>query len=117
FVVTAAVSAVLDRLLYARRYGASELDQVLFTIGLVFMTIASVTLVIGPENQPLALPRILQGQVNLGFTHYRTYSIVLIVIGIVIVGGLWLAFERTRMGAQIRAAGRSEEHTSELQSR
>jgi len=104
FVVTAAVSAVLERLLYARLYGASELDQVLFTIGLVFMTIASVTLVIGPENQPLALPRILQGQLNLGFTHYRTYSVVLIVIGIVIVGGLWLAFERTRMGAQIRAA-------------
>src|SRR5437867_2930566 len=83
FVVIAAVSAVLERLLYARLYGASELDQVLFTIGLVFMTIASVTLVIGPENQPLALPRILQGQVNLGFTHYRTYSIVLILIGVV----------------------------------
>ncbi len=36
--------------------------------------------------------------------HYRTYSIFLIVVGTAIVIGLWLGFERTRMGAQIRAA-------------
>jgi branched-chain amino acid transport system permease protein len=104
FVVTAAASAVLERLLYARLYRATELDQVLFTIGLVFMMIASVTLLVGPENQPLMLPAFLQGQINLGITHYRTYSVVLIVVGIVIVSGLWLGFERTRTGAQIRAA-------------
>jgi branched-chain amino acid transport system permease protein len=57
FVVTALVSAVLERLLYSRLYRASELDQVLFTIGLVFMMIASVTVLVGPENQPLKLPR------------------------------------------------------------
>lgn len=104
FVAIAAVSVVFERLLYARLYRAAELDQVLFTIGLVFVMIASVTLLLGPENQPLPLPPLLKGQVNLGFTHYRTYSVVLIVIGIVIVVGLWLAFEGTRMGAQIRAA-------------
>jgi len=104
FVATAAVSLVFERLLYARLYRATELDQVLFTIGLVFIMIASVTLLFGPENQPLALPPLLQGQIDLGITRYRTYSVVLIVIGIVMVVGLWLAFERTRMGAQIRAA-------------
>ena len=103
FVVTAAVSAVLERLLYRRLYRAAELDQVLFTIGLVFIFIASITLVIGPENQPLTLPRSLQGQIDLGFTSYRTYSIFLIVVGVVIALGLWLGFERTRIGAQIRA--------------
>ena len=51
--VTAAVSVVLERLLYARLYRAGELDQVLFTIGLVFIFIAAVTLIVGPENQPL----------------------------------------------------------------
>ena len=104
FVVTAALSAVLERLLYSRLYRATELDQVLFTIGLVFMMIASVTVLVGPENQPLTLPASLRGQVNLGITHYRTYSVFLIVAGILIVSGLWLVFERTRTGAQIRAA-------------
>ena len=104
FVITAAVSVLFERLLYARLYSAPELDQVLFTIGLVFVMIASVTLTLGPENQPLVLPPALQGQIDLGLTHYRTYSVVLIVIGILLVFGLWLGFERTRVGAQIRAA-------------
>ena len=103
FVVTAAISVLAERTLYARLYRAPELDQVLFTIGLVFFLIAAVTLLVGPENQPLTLPSWLQGQVNLGITYYRTYSVFLIVVGIVIVIGLWLGFERTRMGAQIRA--------------
>ena len=76
----------------------------LFTIGLVFIMIASVTVLVGPENQPLALPPALQGQIDLGFTQYRTYSVVLIAIGSAIALGLWLGVERTRMGAQIRAA-------------
>jgi branched-chain amino acid transport system permease protein len=61
-------------------------------------------LLVGPETQPLNLPAALQGQINLGFMTYRTYSIVLIVVGVIIMLGLWLGFERTRMGAQIRAA-------------
>jgi branched-chain amino acid transport system permease protein len=104
FVVIAALSAGLERTLYARLYRAAELDQVLFTIGLVFIMIASVTVLVGPENQPVPLPPSLQGQVNLGITRYRTYSVVLILVGLVILAALYLAFERTRLGAQIRAA-------------
>ena len=104
FIVVAAISVVFERFLYARLYRASELDQVLFTIGLVFVMIAGVTLLVGPETQPLNLPAALQGQIDLGFMTYRTYSIVLIVVGVIIMLGLWLGFERTRMGAQIRAA-------------
>ena len=104
FFLTAAVSMVFERLLYRRLYRAGELDQVLFTIGLVFIFIATLTLVVGPETQPLTLPSALQGQLDLGLIRYRTYSIFLIAVGIVIVLGLWLGFERTRFGAQIRAA-------------
>jgi branched-chain amino acid transport system permease protein len=103
FVATAAVSVLLERSLYRRLYRAGELDQVLFTIGLIFVFIAGITIVVGPESQPLQLPAALGGQLNLGFTQYRTYSIFLIAVGLLIVLGIWLAFERTRIGAQIRA--------------
>ncbi len=97
-------SLEFERLLCARLYKAGELDQVLFTIGLVFIFIAGVTVLVGPENQPIPIPPALQGQLDLGFLQYRTYSIFIIAVGIVIVIGLWLGFERTRFGAQIRAA-------------
>jgi branched-chain amino acid transport system permease protein len=100
---TAALSIVLERTLYRRLYRAGELDQVLFTIGLIFIFIAGITIVIGPGSQTLQLPATLGGQLNLGFIQYRTYSIFLIGVGILIVLGIWLAFERTRIGAEIRA--------------
>jgi branched-chain amino acid transport system permease protein len=103
FVATAAISVVLERTLYRRLYRASELDQVLFTIGLIFIFIAGAIIVVGPESQTLQLPTALRGQINLGFLQYRTYSIFLIVIGFLIGFGISLAFERTRIGAQIRA--------------
>jgi branched-chain amino acid transport system permease protein len=103
FVATAAISVVLERTLYRHLYRASELDQVLFTIGLIFIFIAGAILVVGPESQTLQLPAALRGQINLGFLQYRTYSIFLIVVGFLIGLGISLAFERTRIGAQIRA--------------
>jgi branched-chain amino acid transport system permease protein len=103
FVATAALSVILERALYRRLYRAGELDQVLFTIGLIFIFMAAITIVVGPESQPIMLPPELRGQLNLGFTQYRTYSVFLIVVGFLIVAGVWLAFERTHIGAQIRA--------------
>jgi branched-chain amino acid transport system permease protein len=104
FVAVAALSVVLERLLYARLYRASELDQVLFTIGLVFVMIAAVTLAFGPETRRVILPAWLDGQIDLGFIRYRTYSVAVIGAGTALVLALWLGFERTRYGARIRAA-------------
>ena len=103
FIATAALSVVLERLLYRRLYRARELDQVLFTIGLIFIFIAGTIIMVGPESQPLQLPPQLRGQLDLGFIEYRTYSLFLIGVGFVIAAGIWLTFERTRIGGQIRA--------------
>lgn len=104
FMAVAALAVLLEKTLYARLYRATELDQVLFTIGLVFVMIAAVTLAIGPESQTVVLPEWLRGQTDLGFLSYRTYSLALIAFGTALVLALWLGFERTRIGAQIRAA-------------
>lgn len=104
FVAIAALSMVLERLFYSRLYRAGELDQVLFTIGLVFVMTASVTLGIGPTSQSVVLPDWLKGQTDLGFIQYRTYSLALIAAGTLLMLALWLGFERTRFGARIRAA-------------
>ena len=104
FVAVAALAVVLERTLYARLYRAAELDQVLFTIGLVFVMTATVTLGVGPETQVVQLPAWLSGQTDLGFITYRTSSLALIAVGTARVLALWLGFERTRFGARIRAA-------------
>jgi branched-chain amino acid transport system permease protein len=104
FVTVAATSVVLERLLYARLYDAPELDQVMLTIGLVFMATAAVTFVYGPAPVPVQLPAWLKGQIDLGFRAFPTYRAFLILVGLLFMALLWLVFERTLLGAQIRAA-------------
>ncbi|MBL8699541.1 MAG: branched-chain amino acid ABC transporter permease [Alphaproteobacteria bacterium] len=100
----AVVSAVLERLLYSRLYRAPELEQVLFTIGLVFMAIAATKFVWGPLPQRLPLPEALKGQLVIGARSVPAYRAFLIVAGLAIFAALWIGLERTRLGAQVRAA-------------
>jgi branched-chain amino acid transport system permease protein len=104
FVVVGAGSVIVERLLYARLYEASELDQVMLTIGLVFMATAAVTYVYGPAPMPVQLPAWLKGPLDLGFRSFPTYRVFLILVGLMFMALLWLVFERTLLGAQIRAA-------------
>src|SRR5262249_38323370 len=64
FVVSAAAGIVLERTLYQRLYKAPHLDQVMFSIGLVFMAVAATTFFFGPSQQPVRLPDYLRGQTN-----------------------------------------------------
>ncbi len=104
FVAVALLSVAFERVLYARLYGAGELDQVLLTIGLVFMSIAAANYIWGPGAQPITLPALLTGRVDLGIREVPVYRVFMIVAGALIMVALWLGFERTRFGAQIRAA-------------
>ena len=100
----AAASVPVERLLYRRFYGGGELDQVLLTVGLVFMSVAAVTYVWGPTPQPMHPPRWLAGEVDLGVRSFPAYRSFLILCGAALVTGLWLGLERTRFGVRIRAA-------------
>jgi branched-chain amino acid transport system permease protein len=103
-VAIGAVSVVFERTLYAGLYGASELDQVLMTIGLTFMAIAAITYFYGPLPAHVRVPAYLTGEITLGFRSFPTYRVFIILIGAVLVAVLWYGVERTSMGAKIRAA-------------
>ena len=94
----------LERGLYARLYGRSELDQVLFSMGLIFIAVAVARMVWGPLAQPIQLPDYLRGQTDLLGVSLPAYRITLVAFGAVVVAGLWLIFDRTLFGARIRAA-------------
>jgi len=104
FVVIGAAGAVMERVLYRRLYGASPLDQVLFTIGLTFMSIAAATWFWGPSQQPVILPAWLRGQVSVLGVDLGVYRLFLVAFVIVVSVLLRWLIERTRFGSQVRAA-------------
>jgi len=103
-VAVSLASIPIERLLYRRLYGGEELDQVLLTMGLVFMSVAGATYVWGPLQQPLQPPTWLSGAVDLGVRSFPAYRSFLILCGAVLVTALWLGIERTRFGARVRAS-------------
>jgi len=104
FIVAAGLGAMLERLLYQRLYKATHLDQVLFSIGLVFMAIAGATYLFGPAQQPIQLPELLKGQVRVLGLDLGAYRLFLIALVVAITVALTFLIERTRFGAQIRAS-------------
>lgn len=103
-VVTGLSSIIVERLLYRRLYGGDELDQVLLTMGLIFMSVAAATYAWGPLPQSMRPPPWLRGEIDFGFRSFPGYRSFLILCGAALVTALWLGLERTRFGARIRAA-------------
>ena len=104
FLFSAAIGYVLERTLYVHVYRKPHLDQVLFTIGLVFMSVAAVDYVMGSSQVFVQLPGWLQGQdvfFGVGVGRYRL--LIIVICGLLTIG-LQLMLARTRFGARLRAA-------------
>lgn len=102
----AALGLVLERTLYRRLYGRDHLDQVLFSIGLVFMASAVVDWLMGARQQLVTLPAWLSGRVELlgGAASVGVYRLFLIGLCGAVVLALHLGLVRTRFGSRLRAA-------------
>jgi branched-chain amino acid transport system permease protein len=104
FLAAALVGIVLERLIYRPMYGKSHLDQVMFSIGLVFMAVAGADWLMGSTQQFIHLPSWLQGRfeiASIGIGRYRLF--VIAICGLLAFSLQW-GFTRTRFGSRLRAA-------------
>jgi len=104
FCVVAVASLVLERTLYRPLYRSTPLDQVLLTVGIIFVATASTTFIWGPGQQPVVLPEGLTGQFHWLGLDLSRYRLFLMAVGAGILVTLLFGLERTRFGAMIRAS-------------
>jgi branched-chain amino acid transport system permease protein len=104
FLAAAAVGLVLERTLYRQLYRRSHLDQVLFSIGIVFMAVAAADYLMGSEQQIIQLPDYLRGRVEVLGVGIGIYRALIIVICGVLVLALQGVLAYTRFGSRLRAA-------------
>ncbi|MEO5794000.1 MAG: branched-chain amino acid ABC transporter permease [Rhodoferax sp.] len=108
FAISALLGAVLERTLYRPLYRKPHLDQVLFSIGLTFMAVASADYFIGSSPQIIQLPEWLKGRTELGegawmlgMGHYRLF---IIAVCTALTVALQYVLARTRFGTRLRAS-------------
>ncbi len=104
FVATAIAGVILERTLYVRLYDSDHLDQVLFSIGLVFMAVAGTDYVMGSQQQILNLPDYLKGRVEILGLNIGIYRAFLIVVCGILALVLQLILSTTRFGSRLRAS-------------
>lgn len=102
--IVALLSFPLERLLFRRMYGRPELDQVLFSIGLVFVFIALFGMAFGNGLVPVQLPDYLKGGVDLGFRVVPAQRLAVVAVGLLVLLLLWWLLQKTRFGIETRAA-------------
>jgi len=109
FLASAAVGVLLERTLYRPMYQKPHLDQVLFSIGLAFMAVASADYLMGSQQQIMQLPDWLRGRTELfadtpfvlGMGHYRLF---IIAVCAALTVGLQYVLSATRFGSRLRAS-------------
>jgi branched-chain amino acid transport system permease protein len=109
FTATALLGAVMERTLYRHMYRKPHLDQVLFSIGLAFMSVASMDYFMGSQQQIMQLPDWLRGRTELwdgevfalGMGHYRLF---IIAVCAALTVGLQFVLAKTRFGSRLRAS-------------
>jgi branched-chain amino acid transport system permease protein len=108
FAGSALLGGVLERTLYRPLYSKPHLDQVLFSIGLTFMAVASTDYFIGSSQQIVQLPEWLKGRTEigegtwmLGMGHYRLF---IIAVCAALTVALQYVLTKTRFGSRLRAS-------------
>jgi branched-chain amino acid transport system permease protein len=102
-VATGLLGALLEVAVLRRLYRRSELTQVLFTIGLTFLFVATANLLAGPEVQLIPLPGWLAGPVDLGFRTLPAQRLLVIAAGLIVLGACAWVMAGTRFGVWLRA--------------
>ncbi|MEJ8570127.1 branched-chain amino acid ABC transporter permease [Microbaculum marinum] len=104
FLAAGALSIVLERTLFRRLYASDPLQQVLFTIGLVFVFSAIAAYLFTTEFQPVRIPDYLRGSVEALGVSFGIYRMFLIAVALAVTALLIVGLDYTRFGAMVRAA-------------
>ena len=98
------VGMLLERSWLQRFYTRNELDQVILTFGFALVFADIMKMLWGRDIHSIPVPSLVSGGVQIAGTYFPTYRLILIGVGIVLFVATWLAIERTRTGALIRAS-------------
>jgi len=100
----AIVGMLLERSWLQRFYVRNELDQVILTFGFALVFDDIMKMLWGKDIQSIPLPLLLSGAVQIAGTYFPAYRLILVGVGVALFVATWLAIERTRTGALIRAS-------------
>ena len=112
--VCAALIGLLMEIGFLRKLYRREMDQVLLTIGFVYILTNLTQWIWGPMPLSGVIPSFLSGSIPMGRVSFPLFRLAIIFFGLVAAVVLWLFQEKTRVGSIIRAGMDNKEMTMGL---
>src|SRR5947209_7240476 len=112
--IVAMLGVLVEMVLLRRIYHSPELFQLLATFGLTLMVEDLVVLIWGPSDLLGRRAPGFRGAVDFFGQNIPTYDLFLIALSPIVLGILWLLFQRTRWGVLVRAATQDRDMVAEL---
>jgi len=104
------IGLFIERIFISRLYNQLD-DQVLLTLGLVYIFTNITLWIYGGHGRMTAPPHFLASAINIGTHSFPVYRLALIFIGSAAFAALWWFVNKTRIGAIIRAGMDDKEMT------
>jgi branched-chain amino acid transport system permease protein len=98
----AVVGLVMERV-FLRPLGFDPLRQVLLTVGFAYLFQQAALDIWGGDNLDIVPPAVLKESAVIGGFYFPIYRVFMIGMALVVGVVLWLAMEKTRIGAMVRA--------------
>jgi branched-subunit amino acid ABC-type transport system permease component len=102
--VVAALGVLFEFFVLRRVYRSEELMQLVITVGLVLIVEDAVRFIWGQDDVTVPVPAALQGALVVKGTYFPLYQLAIVLVGIAVLGAMWLALRYTRAGIILRAA-------------
>jgi branched-chain amino acid transport system permease protein len=112
--LTAVLGVLVERILIRRLYGRDPLYSLLLTFGLAFILQDGTRYIWGPQTLPYQIPPVLSAPLSTTFFFLTGYRLLMMALVVLVVIGLFLILNRTRLGMRIRAGTADLETVSVL---
>ncbi|MGE3150882.1 MAG: branched-chain amino acid ABC transporter permease, partial [Pseudorhodoplanes sp.] len=103
-IATMVIGALLERTFYRWVYATGDLGQIMMTIGLTFVMIATINLIFGSYANTISPPRWLSTTTEFGAITISTYRVFIVFVSVMLAATLWGILEYTAFGAKLRAS-------------
>jgi len=110
----AVVGGVIERVIIRPIYDHDHIFQLLLTFAIVLVIDNGARMLWGTDFRSVAIPKVLNFQVNVFGRGYPMYNLFLIAVGAIVAVAMWLMFDRTRFGKIVQAASQDRETANAL---
>lgn len=112
--IVAIIGGIIEYFFCRHLYSRHHIYQILLTFALILVIHDLIKIIWGADLKSIAPPKILSGSIPIGSRPFPIASVFIIITGLLSAIGIWLLFQKTKIGKILRAVSSDREIANSL---